>query len=118
MSLALWAAGAMLVVLGIVFAVTYLQAGAVRRPLASVGRGGLLAVLVAAGIFLVGASLAAGLDTSVLAPPMLLVGLLLLLLAGLSGLQASLPVAGGRSGPAEADGQGREASTDEPDHRG
>lgn len=118
MSLALWGAVGILAVLGIVFAVTYVQAGAANRPLARVGRGGLLAVLVAVGIFLVGASLAAGLDAFVFAPPMLLVGLLLLLLAGVSGLQASQPAPGSRAGMAEAEEQEREDSPDAGDGRG
>lgn len=112
MSLALWGAVAILAFLGIVFAVTYLQAGAATRPLARAGRSGLLAVLVAVGVFLVGASLAAGLDAFVFAPPMLLVGFLLLLVAGVSGLQASLPGADGRSGSAEAEEQERDDSAD------
>lgn len=95
MTLALLGGAGIVLALVVVYAVTYGQAGVTSRRLAAVGQSGLLAVLVAVGISLVGASLAFGLDAFVLAPPMLVVGLLLLALAGLSALQAAL--AGGRS---------------------
>lgn len=118
MSLTLWGAAAILAFLGIVFAITYLQAGgAAQRPLARVGRGGLLAVLAAVGISLVGASLAAGLDAFVFAPAMLLVGLLLLLLAALSWLQASQSAAGSRPSMPDAEDRERDDSPDRSDGR-
>lgn len=74
-----------------VFVVAYWHAGAGKIPLANAGRSGLLAVLVAVGMFLVGASLAARLDAFVLAPAMLLVGIVVLVLAGVAALQAVSP---------------------------
>lgn len=88
MSLVLVGAAVIVALLGAVFGLTYWQAGASKRPLAGPGRSGLLAVLVALGVFLVGASLAAGLTVFVLAPIMLGVGLVLLVLAGVAALQA------------------------------
>ena len=88
MSLVLVGAAVIVALLGAVFGLTYWQAGASKRPLAGPGRRGLLAVLMALGLFLVGASLAAGLTVFVLAPIMLLVGLALLVLAGVAALQA------------------------------
>lgn len=95
MTLTLLGGAGIVLALAVIYAVAYGQAGAAGRRLAAVGQSGLLAVLVAVGISLVGASLAFGLDVLVLAPPMLVVGLLLLALAGLSALQAAR--AGGRS---------------------
>lgn len=91
MTLALVGAAVIVAILGAVLGLTYWQAGASKRPLAGPGRSGLLAVLLALGLFLVGASLAAGLTTFVLSPIMLLVGLALLVLAGAAALQAGSP---------------------------
>ena len=88
MTLVLVGVAAIVALLAAVFGLTYWQAGASKRPLAGPGRSGLLAVLVALGVFLVGASLAAGLTVFVLAPIMLGVGLVLLVLAGVAALQA------------------------------
>lgn len=86
---AIWAGLAIVGVLVAVFVVAFRQAGVEKRPLAGAGGSGLVAVFVAVGVFLIGASLAAGLDVFVLAPPMLLVGLLLLVVAGVAALQAA-----------------------------
>lgn len=89
MTLVLVGVAAIVALLGAVFGVVYWQAGTSKKPLAGPGRNGLLAVLIALGVFLVGASLASGLTVFVLAPLMLVVGLVFLALGGLSALQAA-----------------------------
>lgn len=88
MTLVLVGVTAIVGLLGVVFGLTYWQAGASKRPLAGPGRSSLLTVMLALGVFLVGASIAAGLTVSVLAPLMLVAGLLFLVVAGIAALQA------------------------------
>ena len=88
MTVVLVAVAVIVAILGAVFGFSYWQAGASKRPLAGPGRSGLLTVLLALGVFLVGASIAAGLTASVLAPLMLVAGILLLVVAGIAALQA------------------------------
>ena len=94
MTLVLVGVAAIAALLAAIFGLTYWQAGASKRPLAGPGRNGLLAVLLALGVFMVGASLAAGLTVFVLAPLMLGVGLVLLVLAGLAALAGIALVVG------------------------
>lgn len=90
MSIALLVGAAMVIVLAVVFGLTYARAAGRPSPLAKIGRSGLLAVLLALGVALSGASLAFGLTEFAGAPVMLVAGVAFLVLAALAALESAL----------------------------
>lgn len=90
MSIALLVGAAIVIALAVVFGLTYLRGGRRASPLATVGGSGLLAVLLALGIALIGAGLAFGLADFLLAPVMLIAGVVLLVFAALAALESAV----------------------------